>query len=812
MASRNVDIPEIVPYKKTQRTWDPDRILNEYRWAVISREASYLGRKEVLTGKAKFGIFGDGKELPQLALARFYKPGDWRSGYYRDQTWMFAAGVCTVRQFFAQLYADTDLAHDPMSGGRQMNAHFASRLLDDAGRWKNLTERPLTAADSSPTSSQMPRLVGLGYASKLYRELEALHELTQFSNYGNEIAWGSIGNASAAEGLFWESVDAIGNLMVPVVLSIWDDDYGISVPNTYQHTKYDVGELLQGFAYDPTKHQGYQLFRVRCWDYPALVDAYAAAEYYARHYHIPSIIHVVECTQPQGHSTSGSHERYKSKERLEWEREYDCIRQFRRWIIEQGLADEATLDAIDKEAKRYVRSEQKAAWKEFTAPIKAEYEEAVRYFEAIADATPAQADAVRQRAAQLKRSLEVGRKHLFKAVYDVLILTHNHPTPARDELVKWKNQLWDQNRRRYSSHLYSESSEAIGNVSPVPPRYSDDAPRLNGYEIINRYFDALLARDPRVFFIGEDVGHIGDVNQGLAGLQAKYGELRVTDTGIREATIVGQGIGAALRGLRPIVEIQYLDYLLFALQTMSDDIATMLWRTVGGQKVPLIVRTRGHRLEGIWHSGSPMGGVLHLTRGMRIAVPRNFVEAAGLYNAALASDEPVLMVERLNGYRLKERLPDNLADIVIPFGVPDVVRQGNDVTIVTYGACVDIALEAAQRLEAVGADAEVIDIRTLNPFDVEGVILRSLQKTNRIVFVDEDVPGGATSFMMQEVLERQGGYYHLDSEPRTVSGAEHRPAYGSDGDYFSKPNAEEIFEAVYDLLNEADPQRFPTRF
>ncbi len=812
MAIKDRTLPSIVPYEHNPRNWNPDQILKEYRWAVVSREASYLGRKEVLTGKAKFGIFGDGKELPQVVLARYFKPGDWRSGYYRDQTWMFVSGICTVRQFFAQLYADPDLGHDPMSGGRQMNAHFASRILDGEGRWKSLTQHHHTSADSSPTSSQMPRLVGLGYASKLYRELEALHELTQFSNYGNEIAWGSIGNASAAEGLFWESVDAIGNLMVPVILSIWDDDYGISVPNTYQHTKYDVGELLKGFEYDPNKHQGYYLFRVRCWNYAELTEAYAAAEYYARHYHIPAIVHVVECTQPQGHSTSGSHERYKTKNRLEWERQYDCIRQFRQWILKEGLADEATLNTIDKEAKQFVRKEQKAAWKEFTAPIKDKYREAIQYFESIANATPEVSESVRKHIQSLNRPLEVSRKHLFQAIYDVLIATRRHPSTARDELIAWKNQLWQENRFRYGSHLYSEGDASILKVTPVPPRYSDDAPMLNGYEIINRYFDALLARDPRVFFIGEDVGQIGDVNQGLAGLQAKYGELRVTDTGIREATIVGQGIGSALRGLRPIVEIQYLDYLLFALQTMSDDIATMRWRTVGGQKVPLIIRTRGHRLEGIWHSGSPMGGILHLTRGIRIAVPRNFVEAAGLYNAAMASDEPVLIVERLNAYRLKERLPDNLAEITIPFGIPDIVRNGQDVTIVTYGACVDIVMDAAQRLEAVGADAEIIDVRTLNPFDVKGSILQSLKKTNRIVFVDEDVPGGATAFMMQEILERQQGYYWLDSEPITISGAEHRPAYGSDGDYFSKPNAEQIFERVYQLLNEADPARFPDRF
>ncbi len=795
-----------------QPEWNVEQLVEEYRLAVISREASYLGRKEVLTGKAKFGIFGDGKEVPQLALARFFKAGDWRSGYYRDQTWMFAAGVCTVRQFFAQLYADTDLAHDPMSGGRQMNAHFASRILTPEGEWKDLMTMRITSADSSPTSSQMPRLVGLGYASKLYRELEDLHAMTTFSNYGNEIAWGTIGNASAAEGLFWESVDAIGNLQVPVILSIWDDDYGISVPNTYQHTKHDIGELLQGFAYDPEKKQGYKLFRVRCWDYPALLAAYAEAEHYARHHHIPAIVHVIECTQPQGHSTSGSHERYKSKERLEWEQEYDCIRQFRQWLIKEKMADDATLSAIDKEAKAFVRQEQKAAWKDFTQPIKALYQEAVNRFERIAEESPAIAETVRKRSKALEKSLEVGRRHLMKAIHDVLRISHRHPGPARDALVAWKNELWQDNERRFGSHLYSESKASILKVEAVAPEYAEDAPMLNGYEIINRYFDSLLARDPRVFFIGEDVGHIGDVNQGLAGLQAKYGLWRVTDTGIREATIVGQGIGAALRGLRPIVEVQYLDYLLFALQTMSDDIATMLWRTVGGQKLPLIVRTRGHRLEGIWHSGSPMGGILHLTRGMRIAVPRNFVQAAGMYNAAMASDEPVLIVERLNGYRLKERLPRNLADIVIPFGVPEVVRRGTDVTVVTYGATVDIALDAADKLAEVGADVEVIDVRTLNPFDVSGIILQSLKKTNRIVFVDEDVPGGATGFMMQQVLERDKGYYWLDSEPRSIPGAEHRPAYASDGDYFSKPNAEQIFEQIYDLLNEADPNRFPARY
>ncbi|RMF60931.1 MAG: transketolase [Calditrichaeota bacterium] len=791
-------------------TLSRDEIIRDYRLAFQSRQASLVGRKEVMGGRAKFGIFGDGKEVAQLAMAKVFRNGDFRSGYYRDQTFMFATGMSNIHEFFAQLYADPDLAHDPASAGRQMNNHFATRSLDSDGSWKSLTDRPNSAADVSPTGSQMPRLVGLAYASRLYRELPELKAFTQFSKNGDEIAFGTIGNATCAEGMFWEAVNAIGVLNAPTILSIWDDDYGISVHNEYQVAKSNLSELLAGFRRGPNA-SGYEVFRVRGWDYPGLLDTYHKAERLARKEHVPCLIHVVEMTQPQGHSTSGSHERYKSKERLQWENEFDCILRMRKWMIEQGVATAEELDAMEEEDRKQVLRIRDEAWEAFQAPIRAERDEVVRLIDEMAQASSHAAELQALRS-QLMAAPTLLRRTLFPVVREALTTVRDEPLPAKEKLIAWKREQWKENEERYASHLYSRSEDAARNVPEVKPVYSEGSPTVNGFEVLNACFDAALARDPRVIAFGEDVGKLGGVNQGFRGLQEKYGELRVSDTGIRETTIIGQAIGMAMRGLRPIAEIQYLDYLLYAIQILSDDLATLHWRTKGGQKAPVIVRTRGHRLEGVWHSGSPMGAILHLLRGINILVPRDMTRAAGFYNTLLRSDEPGLVVEVLNGYRIKERLPDNIGEFTVPVGVPEILRPGTDVTVVTYGACCRIVLEAARALETVGIDTEVIDVQSLQPFDLHGVILDSLKKTNRIIFVDEDVPGGATGYMMREVLERQDGYHYLDSPPRTVPGKSHRPAYGSDGDYFSKPNVEEVFEAVYDLMHEADPARYPLFF
>lgn len=786
---------------------DVETVLRDFRLAAESRHVSLIGRREVMSGKAKFGIFGDGKELAQIALAKVIRPGDFRSGYYRDQTLAFALGVTTHEQFFAQLYAHADVEFEPMTGGRSMNGHFISRSLNPDGSWKNLTRMVNFSADVSPTAAQMPRLVGLGYASRLYRELPELRGLTQFSNRGDEIAFGTVGNASCAEGLFWESLNAIGVLRAPVLLAIWDDGYGISVPNEHQVTKGHIGELLQGFQRTPGG-AGFDLFTVRGWDYPALVETFAAAERSVRGERVPAIVHVTEVTQPQGHSTSGSHERYKPAERLEWEREYDCLRQFRNWIVARELAAPAELDQLDKEARQTAEAARQRAWEACIAPIRAEHHEVAALLDEVAALTDHAAELKRLKD-RLLRSPTPLRRDAQVAIREALILLKDDPAPTRHALITWRDEHNRRGRERYSTYLHSQSAEAAVNVKEVRARYSDRSPEVHGFEVLNACFEAMLARDPRVVAFGEDVGRLGDVNQGFAGLQAKYGELRVSDTGIREATIIGQAIGLALRGLRPIAEIQYLDYLLFALEILSDDLACLHWRTAGGQKAPVIVRTRGHRLEGIWHSGSPMAGVIHLLRGMHVLVPRNMVQAAGFYNTLLLSDEPGLVVEVLNGYRLKERRPDNIGEFTLPVGVPEIIRPGRDVTVVTYGACCRLALEAASLLEKVGVDVELIDARSLLPFDRFGLIGQSLRKTNRIVFLDEDVPGGTTAYMFQEVIEKQGGYRYLDSEPRTLSAQPHRPAYGSDGDYWSKPNVEQIVETVYDLMHESDPAQYP---
>lgn len=790
----------------------PADILQDYRIAYRSRQVSIIGRREVLSGKAKFGIFGDGKEVPQVAMARAFRKGDWRSGYYRDQTWVMALGVLDVQAYFAQLYAHADLEADPATAGRSMVGHFVSRYINPDGSWKDQTQLYNIAADVSPTAAQMPRLVGLAYASVLYRQNPELKRFTQFSHSGDEVAWGTIGNASTAEGMFWEAVNAIGVLKAPAIISIFDDGYGISVPNQFQMVKENIYAILKGFERTPCQAEecdrGYDLYSVPAWDYRALLITYQAATETARKYHVPALVHVTEVTQPLGHSTSGSHERYKSPERLAWEAEWDCIKKFREWIVENGIADDAALTKLEEEERQSVEQARKRAWEAYRAPIEAERRQVLSLLTEMAEGT-ASADGLEQARGRLEAEPHPTRRELVQTVHEALVLTRGESSPARQKLLAWRVDLERLQEERYHSFLYSPLSDSALRVPEVKPKYAEDAPLVMGFEVINAAFDAALAREPRLVAFGEDVGKLGDVNQGFRGLQEKYGALRVTDTGIREATILGQAIGMAMRGLRPICEIQYLDYLLYALQLMSDDLATLLWRTKGGQKAPVIVRTRGHRLEGIWHSGSPMAGIIHLVRGMHVLVPRDMTRAAGFYNTLLLAEEPALVVEVLNGYRVKERMPANIGELTVPLGVPEVLRQGEDVTIVTYGACVRIALTAAEKLARVGIQAEVIDVQSLLPFDLDGRIVESLKKTGRVLFVDEDVPGGTTAYMLREVLEVQGGYQWLDSAPRTLPGAAHRPAAGNDGDYWSKPNAEAIFDAVYAMMHEARPGVFP---
>jgi len=791
-----------------------EQAIADYRLAYQSRQVSLIGRREVLSGKAKFGIFGDGKEVVQLAMARFFKKGDWRSGYYRDQTWLLALGVVSIREFFAQLYAHADVEAEPATAGRAMNAHFATRHLNPDGSWKNLAQMYNIAADVSPTGSQMPRLVGLAYASRLYRELPELHEFTNFSNEGAEIVWGTIGNASTAEGMFWESVNAIGVLKAPAVITVYDDGYGISVPNQFQMVKENISAILSGFQReagpDDCCDRGYDIYSVRAWDYPALLDTYDAAAETARNYHIPALIHVTECTQPQGHSTSGSQERYKSPERLQWEAEFDGLRKMREWIISDGIATETALESWEKEDRQIVEAERQASWESYSTPLHAERQEVLAFLADLANqsAFTSEINTVHQNLSAILQPL---RRDIHAAVHQVLVATRSEPTLlVRQKLLDWKSTQEEQQAERYHSQLYSQTGRAALQIPEVKPIFSENSPTLMAFEVLNACFDAALGRDVRVIAFGEDVGNLGDVNQAFRGLQDKYGLLRVSDTGIREETILGQAIGLAMRGLRPIAEIQYLDYLLYTLQLMSDDLATLRWRTKGGQEAPVIIRTRGHRLEGIWHSGSPMAGIINLLRGLHVLVPRNAVQAAGFYNTLLRSNEAGLIVEVLNGYRLKERLPDNIGEYTLPLGIPETLRIGDDLTIVTYGACCRLALEAAERLSNVGIDIEIIDVQSLLPFDINHDILDSLKKTSRILFLDEDVPGGATAYMLQKVIEGQGGYFWLDAPPRTLSAQAHRPAYGSDGDYWSKPNVETIFDAAYEMMHEVDPVSFPS--
>lgn len=790
---------------------EKDEIIKDYRLAYQSRQASLIGRREVLSGKAKFGIFGDGKEIAQLAIARAFQKGDWRSGYYRDQTWMFMLGIMSIQEFFAQLYAHADAQYDPASGGRQMNAHFATRHLHPNGAWRAQTQLYNTSSDVSCTAAQMPRAVGLAYASVLYRNIKELNNLKDFSINGNEVTFATIGNASTAEGHFWEAVNAIGVLKAPAIITVYDDGYCISVRNQFQMVKENIGTLLKGFERDPrTPHNkvqnGYDHYTVRAWDYSALIETYQTAAEVAREYHIPALVHVVDVTQPQGHSTSGSHERYKTPERLKWEEEFDGLKKMREWMITNRVISAPELDALEKADYDTVEGFRKAAWEAYLAPLTEERNQVMDILEEIASSTPNHVAELRMLRDRLTALPSFSRRDIHSIAHEALRLLRNESHPSKQVLIQWKHENDKLTEERYSSHLYSGTALKVEEIKPV---YSDSSPTMFGFEVINAAFDAALTRDSKLIAFGEDVGKLGDVNQGFKGMQEKYGEFRVTDTGIREATIMGQAIGMAMRGLRPIAEIQYLDYVLYALQTMSDDLASLHWRTAGGQKAPVIVRTRGHRLEGVWHAGSLMSGILSLTRGMYVLVPRDMTRAAGFYNTLLKSDEPSIVVEVLNGYRVKEKLPDNIGEITLPLGVPETIRQGKDITIVTYGACCRIVLDAAEKLSKVGIDVEVIDVQSLMPFDIHGKIVESLKNTNHILFVDEDVPGGATAYMMQEVIEKQGGYFHLDSPARTLSAKAHRPSYGSDGDYWSKPNAETVFDVVYEMMHEVNPTAFP---
>ena len=774
-------------------------VITDYIIAYKSRQASLIGRKEVLTGKAKFGIFGDGKEVVQVAMARYMRNGDFRAGYYRDQTLMFALGLSNIQKFFAQLYAHPSVEHEPSSAGRSMNGHFGTRMLDDNGEWLKQTDRINISSDISPTAGQMPRVLGLAFASKVYKENENLHHKTDFSDKGNEIAWGTIGNASTSEGHFWESINAAGVMQVPMLISIWDDEYGISVHAKHQTTKQNLTAILSGFKTDKFG-KGIELITVNGWDYPALINAYKKASEVCRTSHTPVVVHVKELTQPQGHSTSGSHERYKSPERLAWEIEHDCLKQMRTWVISTKLATEEEISALELDAEQEAKASKKEAWVAFTSEIKQEIEEACNVIQDV-DASA---------ASSLKAITDAGRKDILKTIHATLRANIGNHSQEVDSLKGFYEAYLAKYQDVYSSHLHSQSANSALSIAEVKPEYNQDSEELNGFEILNKTFDYLLSNHPEVIAFGEDVGKIGDVNQGFAGLQEKHGATRVMDMGIRENTIVGQAIGASLRGLRPIAEIQYLDYLLYGVQMMSDDIATVQYRTKGGQKYPLIIRTRGHRLEGIWHSGSPMGMILNAVRGMNVLVPRDMTRAAGFYNTLMQSDEPAIVVECLNGYRLKETLPTNLSSFTVPVGVPETLIEGNDVTVITYGSCVRIAQDGIKLLNEKGISVELIDVQSLLPFDVHHNIVESLKKTNKVVFMDEDVKGGATGFMMQKVLEEQGGYQYLDSAPRTLTSQDHRPAYGTDGDYFSKSNPEELFDLVYGMMSENNPSAYPS--
>ena len=803
-------------YIETQQITFQDfknQILEDYKLGRISREMSYLGRREVLTGKAKFGIFGDGKELPQLAMAKVFKNGDFRSGYYRDQTFALAIDAVSVESFFAQLYADTNVEREPASAGRQMNGHYATRSLNEDGSWKNLMQQKNISSDISPTAGQMPRLLGLALASKVYKSVK-FDGSEKFSNDGNEVAFGTIGDASTAEGHFWETLNAACALQVPMITSIWDDGYGISVPTQNQRAKADIAEMLSGFQRKEGENQGCEIIQVKAWDYPALLDAFAKAEHFARTESVPVVVHVIEVTQPQGHSTSGSHERYKNEERLKWEGEFDGLVQFKQWILnysieiegdEQQLATLEELKNIEEEAKKYVKNGQKKAWENYQKTI-TELKDSVL---PLVETLQAKNSEVGPEMEKYKAVISVAKKDIFQLVRRSLLLTRKNPSSERQNLQQKFEEIFAAEKDNYSSHLYSQSEWKATNVQEIAPVFSENSLTVDGRVVVRNNFDKIFEKYPETLIFGEDAGNIGDVNQGLEGLQEKYGELRIADTGIREATILGQGIGMAMRGLRPIAEIQYLDYILYCLQGMSDDLATVQYRTKGGQKAPLIIRTRGHRLEGIWHSGSPMAGILNLSKGILVLVPRNLTKAAGFYNTMLKSDDPALIIECLNGYRLKEKQPDNLGEFTVPVGKIEVTKEGTDVTLVTYGSTWRLVMEAAQELEKIGISAEVIDIQSLIPFDLSHEISESVKKTNRLVVIDEDVEGGATAFILQQILEKQKAFRYLDSDPLTISAENHRAPYASDGDYFSKPSVDDMVEKVYGLFTESNPQKFP---
>ncbi len=778
-------------------------VINDYKIAFESRQISLLGRREVLTGKAKFGIFGDGKEVAQLAMAKAFKNGDWRAGYYRDQTFMLATGMTTKRQLFAQLYANTNVVMEPASAGRQMNNHFATRSLDDNGDWKNLTECKNSSADVSPTASQMQKLVGLAYASKLYRQNKNLAHLTQFSINGNEVAFGTIGNASTSEGVFFESINAAGVLQLPMAISVWDDGYGISVPAKYQTTKENISEILKGFQRDE-QAEGYEIFKVKGWDYVALCETYEKAINICREKHIPVLIHVTEMTQPQGHSTSGSHERYKPEERLAWEKEYDCILKMREWILESAIANEQELVGLEKTAKNEVKRIQKEAWADFMEDIQIDKDQAFVLLDVLAN----HHEDVKQITLILRSEIDPLRKEIISTVRKALRLTQKNKSVERDNLLEWYKNQQLKNQELYNTYLYTNTAKSPLKLAAIAPIYSETAQMVNGSEILNACFDANFAKDPLIVAFGEDLGAIGDVNQGFAGLQAKYGENRITDTGIREITIIGQALGLALRGLKPIAEIQYLDYVTYAMSVLSDDIATLSYRTKGGQKAPLVVRTRGHRLEGIWHAGSPMGMVVSAMKGMHICVPRNMVQAAGMYNTLLQGDEPAMLIECLNGYRIKEKMPDNVGEFRIALGISEVIKEGVDITIVSYGSTLRIVCEAANELLKMDIDVEIIDLQTLMPFDLNNACTQSLKKTNKLLIVDEDVPGGGSAYILQQILENQKAYHFLDAAPQTLTAKEHRTPYGTDGDYFGKPSVDDVVEKVYQMMQYYNPQKF----
>ena len=790
-----------------------NQILADYKLGRISREMSYMARREVLTGKAKFGIVGDGKELPQLAMAKVFRNGDFRSGYYRDQTFALAVGALSVESFFAQLYADTSVEREPASAGRQMNGHFATRSLNEDGTWKDLTQIKNISSDISTTAGQMPRLLGLAQASKVYKSVK-FHGSEKFSNNGNEVAFGTIGDASSAEGHFWETLNAACALQVPMILSIWDDGYGISVPTHDQRAKEDMAEMLSGFQRKEGKREGCEIIQVKAWDYPALLDAYARAEHFARTESVPVVIHVTEVTQPQGHSTSGSHERYKSEERLKWEADFDCLEKFKEWILnysieiegkEEILATVEELENIEKEAKKKAKDGQKKAWDNYRNSIEVIKNEVLPLVENLKSQN-SEVEAELQKFGSL---ISYAKKDVFSLMRKVLLLTRTHQSTERQWLASKYQQLLAQEKDNYSSHLYSESEWKSTNVKEVKPIYSENSEMVDGRVVVRNNFDKIFEKYPETLVFGEDAGNIGDVNQGLEGLQEKYGKVRVADTGIREATILGQGIGMAMRGLRPIAEIQYLDYILYCLQGISDDLATLHYRTKGGQKAPVIIRTRGHRLEGIWHSGSPMAGIINLVKGVNVLVPRNLTKAAGFYNTMLQSDEPAIIVETLNGYRLKEKQPDNLGEFTVPVGKIEVTKEGKDVTLVTYGSTWRLVMEAAEELEKLGISAEVIDIQSLIPFDISHEIAESVKKTNRLVIIDEDVEGGTSAFILQQIVEKQKAFRYLDSAPLTIAANDHRPAYASDGDYFSKPSVDDMVEKIYAVFHEANPSQFP---